>query len=220
MTRLARDERKALGVMCQDADQRGSLAFLSATPSHLAALRTAVDPVYRRLAQSATTRGVIASVEAMKQGVTATAAPDCAAGLLHHLRQTRPTGALRLSSDLTATSRSTWDGRVTSKDLGRGRLMLKVRFGFGFNVPFARRATRFEARFAAGTLRGCMGMTITRGPHGEYRWVGSPGAIKTASRRLRRAAGLSLTFSGLTAAGDHHRLRARLVTDVPTGLPC
>lgn len=220
MTRLARDEHNALGAMCQDADQRGSLAFLSATPSHLAALRTAVDPVYRRLAQSATTRGVIASVEALKQGVAATAAPDCAAGLLHHLRQTRPAGALRLSSDLTATSRSTWDGRVTSKDLGPGRLMLKIRFGFGFDVPVARRATRFEARFAAGTLRGCVGMTITRGPHGGYRWVGSPGAIKTASRRLRRVAGLSLTFSGLTAAGDNHRLRARLATDVPTGLPC
>jgi TRAP-type C4-dicarboxylate transport system substrate-binding protein len=216
MTRLARDERTALGVVCQDADQRGSLALLSATPSHLAALRAAVDPVYRRLAQSATTRGVIASVEAMKQGVTATAAPDCAAGL----RQSRPAGALRLSSDLTATSRSTWDGRVTSKDLGPGRLMLKIRFGFGFDVPVARRATRFEARFAAGTLRGCVHMTITRGPHGEYRWVGSPGAISTASRRLRRAAGLSLTFSGVTAAGDHHRLRARLATDVPTGLRC
>ena len=87
-------------------------------------------------------------------------------------------------------------------------------------MPVARRATRFEARFAAGTLRGCVGMTFTRGPHGEYRWVGSPGAIKTASRRLRRAAGLSLSLSGVTAAGDHHRLRARLVTDVPTGLPC
>ena len=109
---------------------------------------------------------------------------------------------------------------MTSKGLGPGRLMLKIRFGFGFDVPVARRATRFEARFAAGTLRGCVGMTITRGPHGGYRWVGSPGAIKTASRRLRRVAGLSLTFSGLTAAGDNHRLRARLATDVPTGLPC
>jgi TRAP-type C4-dicarboxylate transport system substrate-binding protein len=220
MTRLARDEHQALGVVCQDADQRGALAFLSATPSHLAALRTAVDPVYRRLAQSATTRGVIASVEAMKQGVTAAAAPDCSAGLLHHLRQTRPAGTRRLSANLTATSRSAWDGPVTSRDLGRGRLMLKIRFGFGFNVPSARRATRFEARFAAGTLRGCVGMTFTRGPHGEYRWVGSPGAIKTASRDLRRSAGLSLTFAGVTAAGDHRRLRARLVTDVPTGLPC
>ena len=98
--------------------------------------------------------------------------------------------------------------------------MLKVRFGFRFDVPFARRATRFEARFAAGTLRGCMHMSITRGPHGEYRWVGSPGAIKTASRALRRSAGLSLSLAGTTAADDHHRLRASLATDAPTGLPC
>jgi TRAP-type C4-dicarboxylate transport system substrate-binding protein len=220
MTRLARDESSALRVMCQHADQRGSLAFLSATPSHLAALRTAVDPVYRTLEQSAATRGVIAAVEAMKQGVTATTAPDCAVGLLHHFRQTRPAGALRLSSDLIAANRSTWEGRVTSTDLGPGRLKLRIRFGFGFGVPVARRAVRFEARFAGGTLRGCVGMTVTRGRHGEYRWVGSPGAIKTASRRLRRAAGLSLSFSGVTAAGSHHRLRARLATDVPTGLPC
>jgi hypothetical protein len=220
MTRLARDEHKALAVLCQGADQRGALAFLSATPSHLAALRTAVDPVYRRLTQSATTRGVIASVEAMKQGVNAAAAPDCSAGLLHHLRQTRPAGTLRLTANLTATSRSAWDGPVTSPGLGRGRLMLKIRFGFDFNVPSAHRATRFEARFAAGTLRGCLDMTFTRGPHGDYRWVGSPGAIKMGTRRLRRAAGLSLTFAGVTAAGDHHRVRGRLITDVPTGLPC
>jgi TRAP-type C4-dicarboxylate transport system substrate-binding protein len=220
LKRLAHDERNALAVMCQHADQRGSLAFLSATPSHLAALRRAVDPVYRQLEQSAPARGVIASVEAMKQHVAGTPAPDCPAGLLHHLRLTRPAGALRLSSSLTATSRSTWEGAVTSKQLGRGRLMLKVRFGFGFNGRFARRATKFEARFAAGTLRGCMGMTMTLGPHGDYRWVGSPGAIKTASRRLRRAAGLSLTFAGLTAAGDHRRLRGGLVSDLATGLRC
>jgi TRAP-type C4-dicarboxylate transport system substrate-binding protein len=220
MKRLARDERKALAAMCQDADQRGSLAFLSATPSHLAALRTAVDPVYRRLEQSAGTRAVIASVQAMKRDVTGTPAPDCSAGLLHHLRLTRPAGSLRLSSHLTATSRSTWEGTVTSKRLGRGRMMLEVRFGFGFSGRVARRATRFEARFPAGTLRGCMHMTITLGAHGEYRWVGSPGAVKTASRTLRRSAGLSLKFVGLTGAGDHRRLRGNLVSDVATGLRC
>jgi hypothetical protein len=156
----------------------------------------------------------------MKQHVTATPAPDCSAGLLHQLRLTRPAGALRLSSDLTATSRSTWEGTVTSKRLGRGRMMLEVRFGFGFSGRVARRATRFEARFPAGTLRGCMHMTITLGAHGEYRWVGSPGAVKTASRTLRRSAGLSLKFVGLTGAGDHRRLRGNLVSDTPTGLRC
>jgi TRAP-type C4-dicarboxylate transport system substrate-binding protein len=218
--RLAHDEHQALAVLCRHADERGSLAFLSATPSQLVALRRAVAPVYRGLEQSAGTRGVIASVEATKRHIAATDAPDCPAGLPHDIRLSRPTGALRLSSDLTATSRSTWDGTVTSKRLGRGRLMLKVRFGFGFDHRFARRATRFEARFPAGTLRGCMNLTITLGPHGDYRWVGSPGAIKTASPTLRRYVGLSLLFAGRTKAGDHRRLRADLATDVPTGFRC
>jgi hypothetical protein len=98
--------------------------------------------------------------------------------------------------------------------------MLTIRFGFGFNKRFARRATRFEARFSNGTLRGCMDMTLTLAPHGNYRWIGSPGAIKTASRTLRHYAGLSLTFAGLTKASDRRHLRARLVSDAPTGLPC
>jgi TRAP-type C4-dicarboxylate transport system substrate-binding protein len=220
MKRLARDEHHALDAVCQDADRPGSLAFLSSTPSHLAALRTAVEPVYQRLESSTATRAVIASVQTMKRTVTAAPAPDCSGGLLHRLRLTRPAGSLRLSTDLTATSRSTWEGTVTSKELGHGRLMLKVRFGFGFNTPFARRATRFEARFSTGTLRGCMEMTFTLGPHGDYRWIGSPGAVKTASRALRRRAGLSLAFAGLTRAGDHRRVRATMVSDAPTGLPC
>jgi TRAP-type C4-dicarboxylate transport system substrate-binding protein len=220
MQRLTHDERTALAVMCRGAGQRGHLAFLSATPSNLAALRRAVEPVYRRLDEDDATREVIAKVDAMKQHVTRPPAPDCPAGLLHHLRLKRPAGALRLASDLTATSRSTWKGAVTSKRLGRGRLMLRIRFGFGFNKRFARRATKFEARFSNGTLRGCMDMTITLGPHGNYRWIGSPGAIKTASQTLRHYAGLSLTFAGLTKAGDHRHLRGSLVSDASTGLPC
>ena len=220
MQRLAHDEHTALAVICRGADQPGHLAFLSATQSDLAALRHAVTPVYRQLEQLATTRSLIASVAAIKKRVTRLPAPDCPAGLLHRLHLIRPTGTLRLSSDLTATSRSTWEGAVTSKRLGRGRMMLRVRFGFGFNKRFARRATKFEARFPNGTLRGCMGMLITRGPHGDYRWVGSPGAIKTASRTLRQYAGLSLTFAGVTKAGDLTHLRGGLVSDAPTGLPC
>jgi TRAP-type C4-dicarboxylate transport system substrate-binding protein len=220
MRRLTDDERTALAVMCRGAGQRGHLAFLSATPSNLAALRRAVDPVYRQLDEDDATRDVIAKVEAMKKHVTRPPAPDCPAGLLHHLRLKRPAGTLRLASDLTATNRSTWEGTATSKELGRGRLMLKVRFGFGFNKRFARRATKFEARFSSGMLRGCMGMTITLAPHGAYRWVGGPGAVKTASQTLRRYAGLSLTFAGLTRAGDHRHLRGGLVSDAPTGLPC
>jgi TRAP-type C4-dicarboxylate transport system substrate-binding protein len=220
MQRLTHDEHTALAVMCRGAGQRGHLAFLSATPSNLAALRRAVDPVYRRLDEDDATREVIAKVDAIKKHVIRPPAPDCPAGLLHHLRLKRPTGTLRLASDLTATSRSTWKGTVTSKRLGRGRLMLTIRFGLGFNKRFARRATKFEARFPGGTLRGCMDMTLTLAPHRNYRWIGSPGAINTASRTLRHYAGLSLTFAGLTKASDRRHLRARLVSDAPTGLPC
>ena len=220
MQRVERDEHTALSLMCRDAAQPGHLAFLSATHSQRAALRAAVGPVYRRLRQRAATRRLIASVEAIKKHVTRPRAPDCPAGLLHRLRLLRPARTLQLSGNLTAASRTRWEGTVTSKPLGRGRLTFEVRSGFGFHTRFARRATRFEARFPGGTLRGCMGMAVTRATHGDYRWIGGPGAIETASRTLHHYAGLSLTFAGLTRDGDLRHLRGRLVSDAPTGLPC
>jgi TRAP-type C4-dicarboxylate transport system substrate-binding protein len=220
MRRLAREERTALAALCRDADERGALAFLAATPAHLAGLRRALLPVSRTLERSAATRGVVGTIAALKRQVTATAAPDCPAGLLHRLHVAAPTTTMRLSLDLVATSRSTLAGTATSARWGRGRLLATIRFGFGFDRGFAQRVTRFVARFPAGTLRGCMAMTITRDRLGDFRWVGSRGAIKTATGALRRAAGLSLSFTGHTPAGDRRRLHGRLVSDVPTGVRC
>lgn len=219
LARLEHDERTALGTICpENPEQPGSFRFLTATPRDLAALRTAVAPVYRRLERSEDTRRVIASIEAMKAGGAPPAGATCPGAPSRHADAR--SAALRMSVVLTRTDKTTWNGAVTSKPLGRGRLMLHVRFGIPFDQRFARRRGRFEARFPRGTLRGCMGMTVVPGPGADYRWIGGPGAIRTASPALRRYAGLSLRFSGTTKAGDLSRVGGGFVADAPTGLPC
>ena len=221
MERLARDEHKALAVICQDADQRGSLAFLSATPSHLAALRTAVDPVYRRLEQSAGTRArhrLGRGDEAARHrharprllcGPAAPPPPDQARRSAAPVQRPDRDEPLDLGGhrDVEAAGAGPADAQ--------GQVRVRVQQGASRGAPPGSRRGSPPARCADAC-----NMTITLGPHGEYRWVGSPGAVKTASRTLRRYAGLSLTFAGLTRAGDHRRLRASLVSDSPTGFPC
>lgn len=214
MKRLEHDERGALAVICRGAKGRGGFAFLTATPSNLAALRRAVTPVYRRLGRDDATRSVIASVEALKEHVTRAPAPECPGRRLRHPRL--PAGALHVSGDLTATSHTTWQGHVTSK-LGRGLLIMRAPFRIRNG---ARRRFHFESRFSSGTLRGCMRVAIGPAPGGGYRWIGGPGAVKTASPAVRRYVGLSLRFTGVMKEGDLRHVRGGFVSDLPTGDPC
>jgi TRAP-type C4-dicarboxylate transport system substrate-binding protein len=217
MKRLEHDERGALAVICRGAKGPGGFAFLTATPSNLAALRRAVTPVYRRLGRDDATRSVIASVEAMKEHVTRAPAPECPGRRLRHPRL--PAGALRVSGDLTAADHTTWEGNVTSKPLGRGRLILRAKLPFKIRTGVGR-TFRFESRFSSGTLRGCLRAVITSAPRGGYRWIGGPGTVKTASPPLRRYVDLSLRFTGVMKAGDLRHVRGGFVSDLPTGDPC
>jgi TRAP-type C4-dicarboxylate transport system substrate-binding protein len=214
--RLEHDERGALAVICRSANRRGALAFLTATPSDLAALRRAVTPVYDKVEREDTTREVIAAVEAMKQHATPTRAPGCRGRRLSHTRLAA--GALRMSGELKARSHTTWQGHVTSKALGQGLLILRSKLPFRIRKDGARAGFHFESRFSGGTLRGCINARIAPAPGGGYDWIGGPGAVKTASPAVRRYTGLSLRFTGVMRAGDLRHVRVAFASDLPNGL--
>lgn len=216
MRRLAHDERAALNVICNPpGNQIPAYFFLTASPSNLTALHSAVQPVYRQLDRDLLTRTAIAAIEGMKKHVAPEAAPRCPGTRPPHAGAAA--GALSVSGDLTATSHTTWEGTVTSTDLGRGRLVLKRHLLFRSFVTG--RLLKLTARFSSGELRGCVAMAITPTPHGIFRW-GGPGVIVSASPRLRRYVGLSLRFGGITKANDLRHMRGGFVSDAPSGLPC
>jgi TRAP-type C4-dicarboxylate transport system substrate-binding protein len=217
MRRLAHDEHAALGLLCNPPGQRdGPFAFLTASPSNLAALRTTVRPVYRRLARDPLARSAIASIERMKRHVVPEAAPRCPGARSAH--PGAPVGALSVSGDLVATNHTTWEGPVTSSALGRGRLVLRHAHLL-FRSFITGRGLDLTARFAGGELRGCVSVGIFPMPHEIFRWDG-PGAIASASRPLRKFVGLSLRFSGVTKANDLRHVHLDFASDAPSGLPC
>lgn len=217
MRRLAHDEHAALDVMCSPPGQRdGPFAFLTASPSNLAALRTTVRPLYRQLARDPPARTAIAAIERMKEHVAPEAAPRCPGA-----RSAQPgarVGALSVSGDLLATNHTTWEGPATSNALGRGRLVL-AHSHLLFRSFITGRGLDFTARFAGGELRGCVHVAIIPTPHGIFRWDG-PGVIASASRPLRRYVGLSLRLSGVTKESDLRHVHLGFASDAPSGLPC
>jgi TRAP-type C4-dicarboxylate transport system substrate-binding protein len=70
------DERSATAGLCRGHQLR----LLTATGAELAALRRAVLPVYTALEQDPQTRAAIAQIEAMRDGVSPEARPNCAPG--------------------------------------------------------------------------------------------------------------------------------------------
>jgi TRAP-type C4-dicarboxylate transport system substrate-binding protein len=216
MRRLAREERAALDVICNPpGDDPTVFFFLTASPSSLTALRSAVRPVYRRLDRDRVARAAIAAIEEMKKHVTAEAAPCCPGARPPHAGAAAR--ALRVTGDLTATSHTTWAGTVTSTGLGRGCLALKGQLRFRSFVTG--RYLQLTARFLSGVLRGCVCMAVTPTRHRTFSW-GGPGVIVSASRPLRRYVGLSLRFGGVTKASDLSHVHGGFVSDAPSGLPC
>ena len=67
------NERTDTAILCR----RGLLRFLTASPADLAALRRAVQPVYRQLQRDPQTGRYIRQIEAMGTGVAAEPAPGC-----------------------------------------------------------------------------------------------------------------------------------------------
>lgn len=69
---LRRSEQEAAGNLC-----RRRLEFQTASPHDLAALRTAVQPVYDTLAREPQTRKFLAAIATIGKGVPAESAPQC-----------------------------------------------------------------------------------------------------------------------------------------------
>jgi TRAP-type C4-dicarboxylate transport system substrate-binding protein len=67
-----RGEREAAGNLC-----RRGLEFETASPDDLAALQTAVQPVYDTLARDPQTRRLLAAIAAIGKGLPAESAPNC-----------------------------------------------------------------------------------------------------------------------------------------------
>lgn len=213
-TRLAHDERAALGTICKPPGQATpAFFFLTASPSDRAALLRAVRPVYRGLSRDPATRAAIATIAGQKQRSDAEASPRCAGARAAHAA-TAP--SLHIAGELTAAGPSRWTGPVTAAGLGRGRLTLTrdVRF----STVTTGTLLRLVARFPHGELRGCLAVSITPSP-GSFRWTG-PGAILATSPALRRYEQLSLRFAGVTRASDLRHVRGGFTTGAPSGLPC
>jgi len=104
LARLRSEGKDNAAILCR----RGRMAFVRADPEQLAALRTAVRPVYHRLERSAQTRRVIRAIERMKTGVAPEPGPRCEG-----------------ASGLTARGRTPVDGvyevTTTAADLHRAR---------------------------------------------------------------------------------------------------
>jgi TRAP-type C4-dicarboxylate transport system substrate-binding protein len=200
MKRLAHEQDEALDVICNLPER--DFLFLKATPSDLAALRRAVRPVYRRLDRDPATRRAVKSITAMKKNVTAEPIPSCPGALPR--RVSAHAAAVAVNVDLNKTGPTTWQGTVTSKQLGRGRFALQGHVYFSKLIP--RHYLEFKARFPKGQLRGCV--------------ISGPGVIAGASRALRRYVGLSLRFRGFTKKGDQSHMHGGFKSDAPTGLLC
>jgi TRAP-type C4-dicarboxylate transport system substrate-binding protein len=71
---VRRSEQEAAGNLC-----RRGLEFETASPDDLAALRTAVQPVYDALAREPQTRKFLTAIAAMGKGLPAESAPTCRA---------------------------------------------------------------------------------------------------------------------------------------------
>jgi TRAP-type C4-dicarboxylate transport system substrate-binding protein len=213
--RLARDQDEALDVICDLPG--GDFLFLLATPSDLAALRRAVRPVYRRLERDPATRRAIKSITAMRKSVTPELLPSCPGGRPRHVSANAAAVPMNVTGDLNKTGPTTWQGTVTSRQLGRGRLVLQGQVYFSKLI--ARRYLEFKARFSRVQLRGCVVAAFIPGPRGGYGWDG-PGAIAGASRALRKYVGLALRFRGITKKGDLSHMHGGFRSVTSTGLLC
>jgi TRAP-type transport system periplasmic protein len=74
LRQLARDDAAALAAACE----HGGLQFATASPGEIAALRNAMEPVYRELEQDPLARDVLASLSGVHRAATVSAHVPCA----------------------------------------------------------------------------------------------------------------------------------------------
>jgi hypothetical protein len=120
--------------------------------------------------------------------------------------------AIQFTGDLVRTTRRTWEGNGTARELGRGRLTI---YGdVAFTPDQARRRMTFAVRFPRGELRGCAITTITRRPHARYLWDGQ-GQITATSQALHALLGLPVSIGGITMTDAVSRMHGGLRSPAP-----
>jgi hypothetical protein len=118
------------------------------------------------------------------------------------------------SADLTKTNPTRWEGNMTSKQLGGGRLT--VEGNVVFQPPVTRNRLNFTARFSKGELRGCTINSVLSRPHARFVWDGS-GQITDTSPALRRYRGLTIITGAITKKDALEQARFSVQT-VPGGV--
>jgi hypothetical protein len=121
----------------------------------------------------------------------------------------RPGVEIDASGDLTKTSPARWEGDLTARQLGRGRLT--VEGNVVFQPPVTRDRLNFKARFSKGELRGCAINSVLSRPHARYVWDGS-GQITGTSPALRKYLALSIGVGAITKKDDLEHARFNLAT--------
>jgi hypothetical protein len=113
--RLQNEDRAETDALCE----AGRMSFVTATPPELAALHTAVLPVYARLERNSRTRSLIREIEAVKQQSSPERPSPCSA----------PPPPRRTATLLDGTWEMTASGAVAADDVDTGRYRMTVRHG-------------------------------------------------------------------------------------------
>jgi TRAP-type C4-dicarboxylate transport system substrate-binding protein len=147
--RLRNEDRVETAVLCR----RGRVAFVTATPPQVAALRAAVRPVYAQLLRNRQTASFVREIEAMKQG----SSPD---GVVPCFAPPPPRHAVSLLDgvwDMTAS-------HAVAGELDAGRYRMILRRGRAFAVRPWKDAGTFSIRGDRVFLR------FSGDEYGVYRW--------------------------------------------------
>jgi TRAP-type C4-dicarboxylate transport system substrate-binding protein len=160
--RVDREQTEALDVVCS----RGRLALVTASPAELAALRSAVQPVYDALERDTETRRLLAEIRALRtepgEPVRCPATPAAAEGLEGIWAATVTAAEIRAHGGSSAEA---------ATFAGAGTLELRDgRWTFRNDRTTVTGTYRAEGAVVALTMRTCTANPCDPGMVTEYRW--------------------------------------------------
>jgi TRAP-type C4-dicarboxylate transport system substrate-binding protein len=125
LARLRQEQDEAMGAICS----KETVSFTDASQSELAALRSAVQPVYDRLARNPGTRALIAEIRALRTHAPSADSLRCqtsrvVASALEGRWEAKVTRAAMLSNGASDAEATTYAGRATL-ELDNGRWMFR-----------------------------------------------------------------------------------------------
>jgi TRAP-type C4-dicarboxylate transport system substrate-binding protein len=129
MKRVEHEEAEALGVLCN----RAEVAFRSASPSQLDALRAATRPVAEALDRNPATRGVARAIAAMRGDVEPEKAPTCTTENEERAAEgaTPVDGLWQMETTAEELLQATTEGEVAPENWGKQTFaMVSGRFAF------------------------------------------------------------------------------------------